>query len=219
LYGITLTLALILAFPTSPQAKEEGRPDKAMCSVCAIRGETEEEKVKAHAEHDGKAYYFCSKDCRKVFDADPLAYIPPQLPRPAPQFSVETLVGESVDLGRYEDKLVVLDFWATWCKPCVDMMPSLQRLYDSYSEKGLVVLGVSIDEDKDRVKKIRKFVDKVGVSYPIFSDARPTPAWHTFKVKAIPALFLIDRDGQIVAQWLGNVDHQAVEAEIKKHLQ
>lgn len=53
---------------------------------------------------------------------------------------------------------------------------------------------------------------------PIFSDTRPTPAWHTFKVKAIPALFLIDQDGQIVAEWLGVVDHQALASEIERHL-
>lgn len=208
-----LSLALLMVFPPTPAAQED--PKKAMCPVCEIRGETEEEKVKARAEHDGKVYYFCSKNCRKEFETDPAAYIPPQLPRPAPKFSVETLEGEPTDLKGFDDKLVVLDFWATWCKPCVDLMPSLQRLYDTYSEKGLVVVGVSIDEGEDRIKKIRKFVDKVGVSYPIFSDARPIPAWHTFKVKAIPALFLIDRERQVVAQWLGTVDHQALELEIR----
>ena len=218
MYGIAHLLVALLVIPSSSRASEGGRPDKALCPVCAIRGEGEEERVKAHAKHDGKDYFFCSENCRKEFDQDPAAFIPPQLPRPAPLFSVETLEGESVNLGDYKDKLVVLDFWATWCKPCVDSMPGLQRLYDAYSEKGLVVLGVSIDEDKDRIKKVRKFVDKVGVSYPVFSDAGATPAWHTFKVKAIPALFLIDRDGQIVAQWLGGVDHQAVESEIQKHL-
>ena len=96
-------------------------------------------------------------------------------------------------------------------------MPSLQKLHDAYADKGLAILGVSIDEGDDRIKKIEKFVKKVGVSYPIFSDARPTPAWHNFKVKAIPALFMIE-DGQIVAQWLGNIDHAIIEKEIKKRL-
>ena len=219
MYGVVLYLAVLLFSTSSLQAKENGIPDKALCSVCVLRGEGEEEKVKAHTEHDGEVYYFCSKGCKKAFDQDPAAYIPPQFPRPAPQFSVESLTGESVDLANYEGKLVLLDFWATWCKPCVEAMPELQRLHDSYSEKGLIVLGVSIDEGKDRIKKIRKFVDKVGVSYPILSDAKSTPAWHTFKVKAIPALFLIDQDNKIVAQWLGGADVLSVENEIKKHLQ
>lgn len=213
---ILLTLSLV-AFPLSITA-ENARPKKAMCPVCAVRGETEEEKVKAHREKDGKAYYFCSKGCAKEFDADPTAFVPPELPRPAPGIVVETLDGEAVDLSAFKGKVVVLDFWASWCKPCVEMMPSLQKIHDAYADRGVTVVGVSIDEGKDRVKKIRKFVEKVGVTYPIYSDARPTPAWHTFKVKAIPALFLIDREGRIVAQWLGTVDHGALEAEIKKNL-
>ena len=216
MYGIVLTFVILLAFPSSAQANE--RPKKALCPVCAIRGETEEEKVKAHADHDGQAYYFCSTNCRKEFETDPIAFIPPQLPRPAPALSVETLDGKPVDPSAHDGKLVVLDFWATWCKPCVDLMPSLQRIHDRYANKGLVVVGVSIDEGKDRIKKIRKFVDKVGVSYPIYSDARPTPAWHTFRVKAIPALFLIDESREIVTQWLGTIDHEALEREIQKHL-
>ncbi|MBS10361.1 MAG: hypothetical protein CME19_02005 [Gemmatimonadetes bacterium] len=199
-------------------AAEAAPPRKALCPVCACRGETELEKVEASTTHDGKAYHFCSKNCKKAFDKYPTTYLPPEFPRPVPRFSVETLEGESVDLENYAGKLVILDFWATWCKPCVDMMPSLEKVYESYADKGVVVMGISIDEGKDRVKKIRKFVDKVGVSYPVFSDAAGTPAWHTLGIKAIPALFLIDQGRQIVAQWQGNVDHKVVEKEIQKHL-
>ena len=90
---------------------------------------------------------------------------------------------------------------------------SIQTAY-----KGVGMMGISIDEGKYQVKTIRKFVDKVGVSYPVFSDAAGTPAWHTFGIKAIPTLFLIDQDRQIVAQWQGSVDHKVVEKEIQKHI-
>ena len=93
-------------------------------------------------------------------------------------------------------------------------MPELQKLSETYADKGLVVLGVSIDEDKNRIKKIERFVDKVGVSYPIFSDAKQDPAWHMFNVKVLPSLFLIDQDGQIVAQWIGKIDHKKVRDEV-----
>ncbi|MEE2754377.1 MAG: redoxin domain-containing protein [Candidatus Latescibacterota bacterium] len=211
-------LITLMMLPSWTYANNEDRPNKALCPVCAALGETEKEKVKAHAEHDGQAYYFCSKNCLKEFEKDPTAYIPPRLPRPVPSVSVETLEGKRVRLDAYEGKVIVLDFWATWCKPCVDLMPGLESLSKTYGDKGLVVLGVSVDEGKDHNKQIRKFVDKVGVSYPIFLDARSPRLWHTFKVKAIPALFLIDRSGQIVAQWLGKIDHKALETEIRKHL-
>lgn len=190
-------------------------PDKALCSVCALKGgETENEKVKAHSEHDGKAYYFCSENCKKEFDVDPVAFLPPVFPRPAPAFVVETLNGEDKTLADLKGKVVLVDFWATWCKPCLETMPQLQKLYEANANKGFEVLGVSIDEEKDRAKKVNKMVDKMNISYPIFVDAKPMPAWHQFKVKAIPAMYLLNGDGQVVAQWVGKIDYDEVKKEV-----
>ena len=214
-----LLIAALLLGPSLLHAEQTPMPEKALCAVCAVKdGETEFEKVKAHSEYQGKTYYFCAKHCKEEFDLDPTGYLPPKLPRPAPTMVVETLEGKSVALQDYKGKLVLLDFWATWCKPCVKMMPQLQKLHAAYADKGLVVMGVSIDDDKNPIKKIKKFVDKVDVSYPIFLDAKQTPAWHLFKVKAIPALFLVDQQGQIVAQWTGDIDHKQVKAEITGRL-
>ena len=194
-------------------------PDKALCSVCALKGgETELEKVKAHSVHNGEVFYFCSKNCKREFDLDPLAYLPPIFPRPAPAFVVETLGGEDMALRDLEGKVVLMDFWAAWCKPCLKTMPQLQKLYRAHSDKGLEVWGVSIDADKDRVKKIKKMVDKMDISYPIFLDTKKMPAWHQFKVKAIPAMFLLDGDSQIVAQWVGEIDYGDVEKAVVENL-
>ena len=162
-------------------------PDKALCSVCALK-------------------------------ADPVAYLPPVFPRPAPASVVEVLQGGDKALGDFKGQVVLLDFWATWCKPCLKTMPRLQKLYDAHSEKGFEVLGVSIDEDKDRLKKIKKMVAKIAISYPIFIDAKQTPAWYQFKVKALPAMYLLDGESQIVAQWTGKIDYREVEKEVLKHL-
>jgi len=209
---------LILISSMALIAQETSHPEKAMCSVCVLKGENEAEKVKAHSDHNGTTYYFCSKHCKEEFDAAPEAYLPPELPRPAPAFAIETLDGATVSLKDFKNKLVLLDFWATWCKPCLEVMPELQQLHNAYSDKGFSVAGISIDEDKDSIKKIKKFVKKLKVSYPIFYDAKQNPAWNMFSVKAIPALFLIDGNGQVVAQWTGKVDHKLIEAEIVKHL-
>ena len=211
-------LLIILASPSALLAAVQ-MPDKALCSVCALKGgETEWEKVKAHSQHDGSTYYFCSKDCKIEFDSDPLAYLPPVLPRPAPAFVVEMPEGKDRALADLRGKVVLVDFWATWCKPCLETMPRLQKLYSAYSARGFEVLGVSIDEDKDRVKKIKKMVTKMAISYPIFIDAKQTPAWYQFKVKAIPAMYLLDGESQIVAQWTGKIDYKEVEKEVLKRL-
>ena len=195
-------------------------PDKVLCRVCALKGgETELEKVRANSEHDGKAYFFCSENCKKEFDSDPLAFLPPVFPRPAPDFVVEMLDGGDQTVGDLKGKVVLVDFWATWCKPCLETMPRLQQLYSAYSDKGVEILGVSIDEGKDRVRKIVKMVDKLDISYPIFVDAKQTPAWHRFRVKAIPAMFLLDGNSQIVAQWVGKIDFDEVEKEVSSLLE
>ena len=214
MYNLAIAFMITMAGPELLIAEAE-IPEKALCIVCALKsGETELEKVRAHSEHDGKVYYFCSENCKKEFDPDPLAYLPPVFPRPAPDFVVEMLEGGDKALSDLKGKVVLLDFWATWCKPCLETMPRLQQLYSAYSGKGVEVLGVSIDEDKDRMKKIRKMVEKMDISYPIFVDAKQTPAWHQFKVKAIPAMFLLDRESRIVAQWVGKIDYEEVEKEV-----
>ena len=194
-------------------------PDKALCTVCALRGgETELEKVKAHSEHDGKAYYFCSEECKVEFDSDPVAYLPPVFPRPAPDCVVEMLDGEDMALEDMKGRVVLVDFWATWCKPCLETMPRLQELHGAYSDRGFDVWGVSIDEEKNRVRKIRRMVGKLEITYPIFVDAKETPAWYQFKVKAIPSMYLLDGESRIVAQWTGKIDYEEVEKEVLKQL-
>ncbi len=194
-------------------------PDKALCTVCALRGgETELEKVKAHSEHDGKAYYFCSEECKVEFDSDPVAYLPPVFPRPAPDCVVEMLDGGDMALEDMKGRVVLVDFWATWCKPCLETMPRLQELHGAYSDRGFDVWGVSIDEEKNRVRKIRRMVGKLEITYPIFVDAKETPAWYQFKVKAIPAMYLLDGESRIVAQWTGKIDYEELEREVLKQL-
>ena len=108
---------------------------------------------------------------------------------------------------------MLLDFWATWCAPCRKSMPDLQALHKKYAERGFAVIGVSIDEggagQGEEVRHVQK-----KITYPIAVDSEKTPAWEAFKVKAVPAAFLLDRDGRIVAQWNG-VSAPAAEIEEK----
>jgi len=211
------TLILMSAAALAANAKI---PAKALCGVCALKGgETELEKVRAHSQHQGKAYYFCSEECKVEFDADPVAYLPPVFPRPAPAFVIEMLEGGDRSLADFRGKIVLVDFWATWCKPCRETMPRLQKLHSAYAARGFEVLGVSIDEDDNRIKKIGPMAEKLAIAYPIFVDAKQTPAWHQFKVKAIPAMFLLDREGQIVAQWTGKIDYEQVEQAVLRRLE
>ena len=93
-------------------------------------------------------------------------------------------------------------------------MPALQELHDEFAAKDFAVIGISIDEGKDSKTKVKKFIDKRKISYPILLDAKVEPAWAAFKVKAVPAMFLIDRKGNIVQQWRGEVEHEMIKTEV-----
>ena len=209
-----LLVAGVLALPGAAAAA----PAKGTCLVCKVtNGEAEEEPIRAHRTHEGREYDFCSEKCARAFTADPAAYVPPDFPRPAPAFSLVGLDGAPLSAKALVGKVVLLDFWATWCVPCRKSMPELQALHEKYASRGFVVVGVSIDEGGDA--KVRKFVAAKKLTYPIAVDAAKDPAWEAFHVKAVPAAYLLDREGKIVAQWTGApADAKDLEARLESML-
>jgi peroxiredoxin/YHS domain-containing protein len=199
---VLLGILLLLAAGGAALETASAQGKKAMCLVCQVKhGEAEEELVKAVRTHAGKVYGFCSEKCAKEFAVDPAAYVPPSFPRPAPPFALKDLAGKPISNESLKGKVVLLDFWATWCAPCLKAMPELQALHRKYADRGFAVVGISIDEGGPA--KVRKFVSSKKITYPIALDSEKAPAWESYRVKAVPAAFLIDRDGQIVAQWRG----------------
>ena len=185
-----------------PMRDAGAAPAKAACLVCKVmKGEAEEEPVKATRAYEGKEYGFCSAKCAQTFMADPAAFVPPTVPRQAPSFKVTDMSGKALSNESLKGKVVLLDFWATWCVPCRKSMPELQALHDKYADRGFSVVGVSIDESGPA--KVKKFVSSKKFTYPIAMDSGKNPAWDAFRVKAVPAAYLIDREGNIVAQWTG----------------
>ena len=157
---LLLSLAIV---PGAPDAAEK----TALCPVCKVmKGEAEEEAVKAVRTHEGREYGFCSEKCAKDFMLDPAAYVPATFPREAPAFALNGLDGRPLSL---QGKVVLLDFWATWCVPCRKSMPELQALHWKYAERGFTVVGVSIDEGP--ATKVKKFVASKRLTYPIAIDS------------------------------------------------
>lgn len=116
----------------------------------------------------------------------------------APDFTLNDLEDSSHTLSEYRGKVVLVDFWATWCPPCVVEIPGILKLYNEYKGKGLVVLGVSFDTN---LKRLRIFVAKNKIEYPVLINARALIK--LYKVRAIPTAYLIDRDGKIVEKFIG----------------
>lgn len=217
---LTILLSVITACAfgqdTPTDISKSDLPAKAVCLICSGNGEGHgEEKPAGGLLYKGKAYYFCNSKEIAEFKKDPEGFVPPVLPRPAPKLSAKTLDGKTITLEDYKGKVVLVDFWATWCKPCIEAMPEIDKLHKELGSKGFVVLGVSIDED---TKKVGPFAEKRKFSYPLVVDNKETPSWAEFKVKGIPAMFLIDKKGQIVAQWKAKVDHKELKAAVEKAL-
>ena len=200
-----------------PVVRLAAAPEKAVCPVCRVHeGETEPEEVVATSAYKGKTYGFCSAKCKKTFDEYPEAYLPPVLPRPLPSFTVQSLKGEEVASRSLAGKPMLVDFWATWCQPCISAMPELQKLHQRHAAKGFSVVGISIDEGAEGGKKARQFAEKRKLVYPVYVDATKTPAWSVLHVRAIPAMFLVDGQGRIVQQWSGKIDIREVERAVEK---
>ena len=194
----TVALCVLLGLATSQiQAQEViDHPHEAVCRVCAARSthgtDPEPEKVAGVSSYDGKHYYFCSKECQAEFDASPGWWAPLELPHQVPGLFVRNLDGEVVELEVGGGKLTILDFWATWCQPCRKTMRQLQQRYEQASDDVRIV-GISTDEGKDAMRKVRRAVRSQGITYPIVLDDQEFPVWTALKVYAVPTIMLVDR--------------------------
>jgi thiol-disulfide isomerase/thioredoxin len=199
------------AFAAS-KGKDAKTPKSAPCAVCSVREGAGDEPVRATATHEGKTYYFCQDGCRDEFLKNPREFLQADTPRPAPAFSLKDLNGRTVELADLKGKVVLLDFWATWCAPCVASMPRLQKLHQKYAAKGFAVVGVAIDEKGAAV--VAPMVSKKKVTYPVLLGTEA--AWTAYQVKSLPALFVIDREGRIVKRFGGATDHRTVEKAVQE---
>jgi len=110
-----------------------------------------------------------------------------------PELSVKDISGKLVTTASFTGKVVVVDFWATWCAPCRESMPALEKLYKKYASRGLVVLGLSVDKEAGPVKP---FTDQLGVTFPIAHDAGHAAA-DKFSPPRMPSSYVVDRKGVI----------------------
>ena len=114
-------------------------------------------------------------------------------PKTLHAFSVTGIDGKLKNLDEYRGKVVLVNFWATWCGPCRIEMPHLARRYDNYRGSGFVLLGVNIDDDPNAAKAL---AGKLGIKFPVLLDT-DTRVVAAYDLNAMPATVLIDRDGRV----------------------
>ena len=111
----------------------------------------------------------------------------------APQFSLPGISGDRVSLADFKGKTVVLNFWATWCPPCIEELPSLEALYRQNKDKGFIVLAVASRDDADAVREMK---EKSRLTMPVVLDEDGAVA-NRYKATGFPETFIIDREGKI----------------------
>jgi peroxiredoxin len=139
----------------------------------------------------------------------------------APAFILPDLNGNKVDLMAFKGKVIVVEFWATWCGPCREEIPLLNDLYHQYKKDGLVVIGISLDRREP--EGVQKFLEKLKVDYiNVMGDEEVFEAYSGIPglgpIRGIPATFLIDRQGRICHRFLGLTERRVLENAIQSVL-
>jgi len=122
---------------------------------------------------------------------------------PAPDFTFPGLDGKMVRLSDYKGKVVLVNIWATWCPPCVDEMPSMEKLYQKLKGENFEILAVSIDEPG--LKAVAPFMKKSNLTFPALIDSEGTIKT-VYGITAIPESFIIDKQGFLIKKIVGPVD-------------
>jgi peroxiredoxin len=129
----------------------------------------------------------------------------------AADFTLQDMHGKNIKLSDFRGKVVLIDFWATWCPPCIASVPGLEKIHKSYKNKGLVVLAISMDGGEwDSVKSFMKYY---GITYPVLKGDDDVAV--QYQVRAIPLLLILDREGKIAKRHFGLSDEDDLEKEIK----
>jgi peroxiredoxin len=133
----------------------------------------------------------------------------------APDFSLKTVDNKDVTLSELKGKVVLINFWATWCGPCVREIPDFLEVYDDYKEKGFEIIGVSLD--RGGWKTVTPFVEKMKMTYPVvMGNGEVVKDYGNFN--AIPTSFFVDKNGIVVDQHTGTMTKADLVAKLKKLL-
>jgi thiol-disulfide isomerase/thioredoxin len=137
-------------------------------------------------------------------------------PQKAPGFQLADVAsGKTVDFSQFDGKVVLVDFWATWCPPCRRSIPDLSDMQAKYADRGFTVVGVSVDQGGP--EKVAQFAKQMQIPYTIvLGNAQVANDWQIGS--AIPVAYLVDRKGAIVDRFVGYQDRSVLEQKIQKFL-
>jgi peroxiredoxin len=145
------------------------------------------------------------KDIRS--SPDQYSTIPLEVNYPAPEINLTDLSSENVNLKSYQNRIVLVNNWATWCPPCKAEMPTLEAYYQAHAEEGFLIIAI---ESGESIVEVADFVEKYAISFPVWID-RDGIALDAFSNWNLPSSYVIDRNGTIRLSWTGEISLAMLE--------
>jgi peroxiredoxin len=190
----TLALTLIIALPLAAAAVVLPAVRVAPPERPAIAGSAAAEPSPAASPRAAAPRGLSLDEAMKELDL-----VRPPRPKFAEDFTINTVGGTSFRLSAHRGRPVFMNFWATWCPPCLEEMPAMERLWRAQKDAGLVMLAVTVDANP---KLVAPFLERRGFTFHVGLDAKMELA-HMYGVRALPSSFVIDRDGRLAAIAIG----------------
>jgi peroxiredoxin len=210
LVAVVIVLALVIAAAAVGFLRGEPRPDGdgAGPTSAARPGSTSAPPSTATPVRTRPGKVLSLAEAMKELDL-----VRPSRSKLAEDFALPTPDGGTFRLGEHRGKVVMVNFWATWCPPCLEEMPAMERLYRQHRERGFVLVAVSVDADP---KKVSPFVVQHRLTFPVGLDPKMDLA-NAYAVRALPSSFFVGPDGNLAAlaigprTWDGDAAHSLVE--------
>lgn len=122
-------------------------------------------------------------------------------PKPVPELTLETMDGRSINLAQQDGRVLIINFWATWCAPCRKEIPDLKALHSDLNEEGLTVIGIALDRKGREV--VKPYVQNQDINYPIVVDAEGVSEAELGPIHGLPTTLVVNAEGQITKRVIG----------------
>lgn len=137
-----------------------------------------------------------------------LSSIPIEVHYAAPELSLADIAGTPASLSDYRGQVLLVNLWATWCPPCKKEMPTLQAFHDAHQAEGFLIIAIN---DGDPAADVAQFVKEYGLTFPVWLDPKYVASEEAFKSMNLPSSYVIDREGVIRLQWVGEITYAVLE--------